>query len=135
MKIDYKCILPYHNALSEPESVFKIVEEHGTVVLLKDNQPAYLIIKADSTSENFMESLSKQSNSLTLHEAMKIVLSEKSDNTLHASDLADEIFERKLYLQKNGSKAHYTQIRARCTRYPEMFEALPGNYVKLKSEK
>ncbi len=37
-----------------------------------------------------------------------------------------------LYLQKNGKKAQYAQIRARCVHYPELFEALPGNYIKLK---
>lgn len=63
---------------------------------------------------------------------MKIVLSEAENKTMHASKLADEIYERRLYLQKNGSKAQYTQIRARCGHYPDMFEALPGNYIKLK---
>ncbi len=50
---------------------------------------------------------------------------------MHASKLADEIFERKLYLQKDGEKAHYTQIRARCGHYPEYFEVLTGNNIKL----
>lgn len=63
---------------------------------------------------------------------MKIVLSEAENKTMHASKLADEIYERRLYLQKNGNKAQYTQIRARCGHYPDMFEALPGNYIKLK---
>jgi len=39
-----------------------------------------------------------------------------------------------LYLQKNGKKAQYTQIRARCGHYPDMFEALPGNFIKLKED-
>lgn len=51
---------------------------------------------------------------------------------MHASKLADEIYERKLYLQKNGNKAKYTQTRARCGHYPDIFEALPGNYIRLK---
>lgn len=68
----------------------------------------------------------------TLQEVMKIVLSEAENKTMHASKLADEIYERRLYLQKNGNKAQYTQIRARCGHYPDMFEALPGNYIKLK---
>lgn len=57
---------------------------------------------------------------------MKIVLSEAENKTMHASKLADKIFERRLYLQKNGNKAQYTKIRARCGHYPDMFEALPG---------
>ena len=70
----------------------------------------------------------------TLHEAMKIVLSEAENKTMHAAELADEIYRRRLYLKKDGSKAEYTQIRARCGHYPDMFEALPGNYIKLKGE-
>ena len=68
----------------------------------------------------------------TLQEAMKIVLSEAANQTLHASELADIIYDRKLYVQKNGEKAKANQMRARCGNYPEMFEALPGNYIRLK---
>jgi antitoxin Phd len=63
---------------------------------------------------------------------MKIVLSEAENRTMHAAELADEIYRRRLYLTRDGSKAHYTQIRARSGNYPERFEALPGNYIRLK---
>jgi antitoxin Phd len=53
---------------------------------------------------------------------------------MHAAELADEIYKRRLYLKKDGSKAEYTQIRARCGHYPDMFEALPGNFIKLKED-
>lgn len=69
---------------------------------------------------------------MPLQEAMKIVWSEAENYTMHASKLADEIYERRLYLYKNGKKAKYIQVRARCGHYPDMFEALPGNYIKLK---
>ncbi|MGB4184655.1 MAG: hypothetical protein WBI88_01250 [Caldicoprobacterales bacterium] len=68
----------------------------------------------------------------TLHEAMRIVFSEAENKTMHAAELADEIYKRRLYLKKDGSKAEYTQIRARCGHYPYMFEALPGNLIRLK---
>ena len=68
----------------------------------------------------------------TLQEAMKIVLSEATNQTLHASELADIIYDRRLYVQKNGEKAKANQMRARCGHYPEMFEALPRNYIRLK---
>jgi antitoxin Phd len=61
-------------------------------------------------------------NNCTLQEAMKIVLSEVDNKTMHASELADKIYERRLYLQKNGKKDQYTPIRARCRHYPDMFE-------------
>ena len=63
------------------------------------------------------------------------MLLEIKDKTLHVSKLADEIYERRLYSQKNGNshnKVQYTQIRARCGHHPDMFEALPGNHIKLE---
>ena len=39
----------------------------------------------------------------TLHEAMRIVLSEAENKTMHAAELADEIYKRKLYLKKDGN--------------------------------
>ena len=63
---------------------------------------------------------------------MRIVLYEAENNTMHAAELANEIYE--LYLKKNGQKAEYTQIRARCGKYHELFEALPGNLIRLKKQ-
>lgn len=51
---------------------------------------------------------------------------------MHASELGDEIYDYRLYLQKNWSKAMYTQISARCGHCPDLFDAPPGNYIKLK---
>ena len=80
------------------------------------------------------ENIADKHANCTIQEAIKKVLSEADNNTMQASELADEIYKRKLYLQKNGKKAQYTQIRARCGHYPDMFEALPGNFIKLKGE-
>jgi len=63
---------------------------------------------------------------------MDIVLSERNDKTLHASELADKIYERRLYLKKDGGKAQASQIRLRCNNHPELFEAMHGNYIRLK---
>jgi len=68
----------------------------------------------------------------TLHEAIKIVLSETKDKTLHASELADKVYERRLYLKRDGGKAQPTQIRLRCRNYCELFEVIPGGYIRLK---
>ena len=70
----------------------------------------------------------------TLQEAMRIVLLDAEDNKMHASELADAVYERGLYIQKNGEKAKYNQMRARCGHYPEMFEALKGNIIRLRIE-
>ena len=132
MEIKIDSLISYDTLCADIDHVFSIVEKNGKVVLLKDNKPAYIIMKFDG--EQLIENniIPIETTSYTLHEAMRIVLSEAIDKTMHASELADEIYERKLYLQKNGGKAQYTQIRARCGHYQEMFEALPGNYIKLK---
>ena len=71
-------------------------------------------------------------SSYTLHEAMQLVLSEKSDKQMHASDLADEVYQKGLYYKRNGKKAETMQIRARSQRYSRLFEVLNGNIIRLR---
>ena len=131
MDIKIDSLIPYDTLHTDLEYIFSVVEKNGKVVLLKDNKPVYIVLKYDSQTIEVDKVPNKQINT-TLQEAMKIVLSEAENKTMHASKLADEIYESRLYLQKNGNEAQYTQIRARCGYYPDMFEALPGNYIKLK---
>ncbi len=134
MDIKIDSLIPFDTLRTDLEHVFSVVEKNGKVVLLKDNKPAYILMKYDTQAIEVDTVPDKQIN-YTLQEAMKIVLSGAENKTMHASKLADEIYERRLYLQKNGNKAQYTQIRARCGHYPDMFEALPGNYIKLLNVK
>ena len=130
MEININGLVPIEKALNETKLVFNTVDYMGKVVILKDNKPVYILIKYDENVETENRDAVVAYN-YTLHEAMKIVLSEVDSRTLHASELANIIYERKLYVQKNGDKAQYNQIRARCGHYPDMFEALPKNYIKL----
>jgi DNA helicase-2/ATP-dependent DNA helicase PcrA len=132
MDIKIDALIPFDTLQTDMEHVFSIVEKNGKVVLLKDNKPVYIILKYDASQPSATNTIPTETASYTLQEAMKIVLSEAENFTMHASKLADEIYERRLYLQKNGKKAQYTQIRARCGHYPDMFEALPGNYIYLQ---
>jgi hypothetical protein len=59
---------------------------------------------------------------------------QKNVRTSLCNFFIDNNNKRKLYLKKDGSKAEYTQIRARCGHYPDMFEALPGNLIRLKDK-
>lgn len=133
MDIKIDSLIPFDTLRTDLEHVFSVVEKNGKVVLLKDNKPVYIVLKYDAQAIDIDSAPEKEIN-YTLQEAMKIVLSEADNKTMHASKLADEIYERRLYLQKNGKKAQYTQIRARCGHYPDLFEALPGNHIKLKEE-
>lgn len=125
-------ILSYEKIITDADMVFRTVEKNGKVVLLKDNQPAYLILKYEADISSIENTDKFVASSYKLQDAMQIVLSDTENKMMHAAALADEIFRRRLYLQKDGTKAKYNQIRARCSHYPEMFEALPGNIIKLK---
>ncbi len=136
MSINFETLIPYNKILESPEDVLDLVDENGQVILLKNNEPSYLIIRAKDAIQltKLNEYNQYKETKYKLHEAMKIVLSETDDKIMHASDLADEIYLRGLYLKKDGTKAEYNQIRARCGHYPSLFEALPGNIIKLKAK-
>jgi len=134
MDIKIDSLIPFDSLKTNIDHVFSVVEKNGKVVLLKDDKPAYIVLKYDENNLTDTGICMQEMPNYTLHEAMRIVLSEAEDKTMHAAELADEIYRRRLYLKKDGSKAEYTQIRARCGHYPDMFEALPGNFIKLKED-
>jgi antitoxin Phd len=134
MDIRIDSLIPFDSLKTNIDHVFSVVDKNGKVVLLKDNKPVYIVLKYDENNLTDVGISMSEMPNYTLHEAMKIVLSEAENKTMHAAELADEIYRRRLYLKKDGSKAEYTQIRARCGHYPDMFEALPGNYIKLKED-
>jgi len=128
MDIRIDSLIPFASLKTNIDHVFSVVEKNGKVVLLKDNKPAYIVLKYDENNLTDTEIGMNEMPYYTLHEAMRIVLSEAENKTMHAAELANEIYRRRLYLKKDGSKAEYTQIRARCGHYPDMFE---GEYVKI----
>lgn len=134
MDIRIDSLIPFDSLKTNIDHVFSVVDKNGKVVLLKDNKPVYIVLKYDENNLTDVGISMSEMPNYTLHEAMRIVLSEAKNKTMHAAELADEIYKRRLYLKKDGSKAEYTQIRARCGHYPDMFEALPGNYIKLKED-
>lgn len=135
MNIDLNNLLPYDELENDLSGVFKEVDEKGKIVLLKNNRPAYIIQKFNSEEKSIEPTTLSQLSKHTLQDAMHIVLSESENKELHASILADEIYNKRLYFKKDGTKAEYNQIRARCGHYPHMFEALPGNIIRLKEKR
>ena len=134
MSVNLEILIPYDRILESPEDVFDLVDKHGQVVLLKENAPAYVIVKGEAAIpllKSNEQKLVKKSKH-TLQNAMKIVLLEAEDHTMHAAALAESIYQKGLYCKKDGTKAGYNQIRARCGHYPELFEALPNNMIKLR---
>jgi hypothetical protein len=135
MPINLETLVPYDQILNSQEGVFELVDRHGSVVLIRNDAPAYVIMKSDTVFESTPPEMAEQENKAmnTLHEAMKLVLLDADDNQMHAADLADTIYKRGLYYKKDGSKAGPEQIRARCNRYPELFVALKGNFITLNT--
>ncbi len=133
MNINLDALVSYEKVKSDIEEVLNIVEKQGNAIIVRDDKPAYIISKFSKSAELALPVENKDTDNYKLQEAMQIVLREAKDNTMHAANLADEIFKKKLYLKKDGSKAQYNQIRARCDHYPDLFEALPGNIIRLKS--
>jgi len=59
---------------------------------------------------------------LTLHEALKVVLVEHENRWMTVTELADAINSRGLYRKRDGSRVQPSQIHARASSYPSMFE-------------
>lgn len=133
MEISLDSLKPFEQLRTDLSSVLQVVEKNGYVVILKENQPAYIILKYTEGINLLGNNSNLKRSQYTLQEAMKIVLMEQEDKKLHAAELADEIYKRGLYYKKNGDKAQYNQIRARANHYPDLFEPLAGNIIKLKT--
>ena len=134
MTINLETLIPYNQILESPEDVFELVDKHGQVVLLKDNTPAYVIVKGEAAMPpvNSNEQKLRRKSQHTLQDAMRIVLLEAEDHTMHAAALAEAIYQKGLYYKRDGTKAEYNQIRARCSHYPDLFEVLEKNTIKLR---
>lgn len=134
MSINLETLIPYDRILNSPDDVFDLVDKHGQVVLLKENAPAYVIIKSEAAMPLLKSNEQKlvMKSKHTLQEAMKIVLLEAENHTMHAAALAEAIYEKGLYYKKDGTKAGYNQVRARCSHYPDLFEVLEKNTIKLR---
>lgn len=68
-----------------------------------------------------------QRPSLTLHQAMALVLRDCTDRTVDQVFLAAEINRRRLYWQKNGNPLRLSQIGPRAKNYPHLFEKLAAD--------
>lgn len=175
MDIKIESLIPYERIKNDVDAVFQLVDRNNTVVVLKNNQPAYLIVKyvvdADhlqetpdagyedrpdqaiksgpqkkkavsrkprakkaATSEKGSAAGSSESPKYTLHEAVRIVLAETESKQMPAAEVAEEIYQRGLYRKRDGTMTKHSQLRARLINYPDLFEVLPGNIIKLKEE-
>ena len=47
MDVKIDSLIPFDTLRTDLEHVFTVVEKNGKVVLLKDNKPAYIVLKYD----------------------------------------------------------------------------------------
>ena len=128
MKIDLRSLINVEKLTTDFEYVEHTIKEYGEAVILMDNKPKYVILEYIEK-----EDLPQyRKNKLNLWDAMIIILSEQPQKKMHASEIAIAIDKRGLYFMKDGSSVKSMQIRARAGHKPEIFEALPGNFIKLK---
>lgn len=73
----------------------------------------------------------KQMYRRTLHEAMRIVLAERTERAATTSELAEEIERRGLYARRDGKRARAQQINARARKYPNLFTVEGSGLVRL----
>ena len=115
------------------EAVLKKVDTEGKVIVINNNKPSYIITAfSEEKAEDSELPIKKVFSKHTLQDAMRMILEENEGREMHASVLSDKIYARGLYSKRDGTQAQYNQIRARCGHYPDMFEALPGNFIRLK---
>ncbi|MFY9279750.1 MAG: hypothetical protein WAO47_09275, partial [Caldicoprobacterales bacterium] len=98
MDIRIDSLIPFDSLKTNIDHVFSVVDKNGKVVLLKDNKPVYIVLKYDENNLTDVGISMSEMPNYTLHEAMRIVLSEAENKTMHAAELADEIYKRRLYL-------------------------------------
>lgn len=155
MEVRIDSLMSYEEFLENPTTAVDKVECLGEVIIIKDNELAYRITKiesekirgsVDTNSATRNENNQEMTNgnihhvgttgvgqrSLTLREAVIEVLNRYNGGPIHVSEIADILYDEKLYLKRDGGKAHYTQVRAMCGYYSDDFLTMPGNKVKLR---
>ena len=79
------------------------------------------------------ESASAGDESMTLHDAIALVLRENDNNWMTVRELADAVNARGLYRRRDGSRVEANQVHARTNNYGAIFEKEGGN-VRLREE-
>ena len=70
---------------------------------------------------------------LTLHEALALILRESGDGWMTVRELTDQVNARNLYQRRNGAPVEANQVHARTKNYPQMFDKR-GSRVRLRAD-
>ena len=104
----------------------KIYEE---LIVIDEGTPAYKL-----TNLKLSEIVRSKAKCATQVEAIERVLSVEPGNTLHVDQMVKDIEWGNLYFKKDGSRAKREDVRATAQNYPDKFECLKGNNIRLIRE-
>jgi hypothetical protein len=90
-----------------------------------------LIAQAEAVTRT-RDGAATPSRSLTLHDAIALVLNEENNRWMSVRELADAINGRGLYCKRDGSKVEQNQIHARTRNYEQIFEK-NGPNIRLRA--
>lgn len=123
------------------------VEEEGLLIIERYKKPVYVVMKYElyEPLETFFNR-KKKSNEIdkgaragmqkqskrTLHEAMCMVLETAPNKTMRYNELAERIWDERLYAKRDGGKASAGQILLRAKNYENLFEIIDNIYIVQK---
>jgi hypothetical protein len=70
---------------------------------------------------------------MTLHDALVLILRENNNEPMTARELADAVNDRDLYRKRDGSPVEVNQVHARASNYEALFEK-DGALIQLREE-
>ena len=135
ININIETLIPFERIQEEPDEIFKVVDIYGQAVLLKNNAPAYIIMKPQEAIKANQEQAKPlpYPSTYTLQEAMRIVLWMPRITRCTHQNLPMLYVERFIYTEKRRKG----QIQSNaCKVWPlsRDVEALKGNIIRLRIE-
>jgi len=73
-----------------------------------------------------------QTSPMTLHEAIRRVLTDHGNEWMTARSIGDEVNARQIYRKRDGSPVEVNQVHARTNNYSDLFEKADGR-IRLKT--
>lgn len=111
---------------------------------MEGEEPQFYLISDQSPSKDISSSSLSTLNLLKLHEAIAVILINKTNRTASLQEITEEIADRNLYRQQNGEGSFPTKSQIRLRTHPNtnggkfyahLFEFIEPDKVKLKDIK
>lgn len=112
-------------AASRPQVEAALAEAESELLALREREAELeqLISRGRAVlGEALPTTVSPSAGRMTLHEALRTILLENGNEWTTVNDLARIINERHLYTKRDGSPIAPSQVHARASSYPDVFE-------------